>query len=65
VWVALEVGLLGWRLRQRAPIWFVQAHVCGALAGPVVKAVLGKLEDLVLPFVCNMGLINFRARILA
>jgi O-antigen ligase len=65
LWVALEIGWLGWRLRNRAPAGFAQAYVCGALAGLVGTLVAGGLADWVLPFVYNIGLNGFRASILA
>jgi O-antigen ligase len=61
LWILLEVGWLGWRLRKDAPTGFSQAYVYGALGGLAGIAVAGMLGDWVLPFFYNIGLNGFRS----
>lgn len=61
LWFMLEVGYLGWRLRDRAPAGFPRAYVYGALGGLAGTLVAGMLGDWVLPFPYNVGLAGFRA----
>lgn len=60
VWFLLEIGLLGWRLRDQAPSGFAQAYVYGAIGGLAGMAVAGMFGDWVLPFFYNVGLNGFR-----
>jgi O-antigen ligase len=64
LWLLLEVGLLGWRLRKHAPTGFAQGYVYGALGGLAGMAVAGMLGDWVLPFFYNVGLNGFRSSML-
>lgn len=64
-WFSYEMGRLTWRLRTKVPEGFELAYVNGALAGLLGTLVAGMLGDWVLPFVYNIGLIGFRASMLA
>jgi hypothetical protein len=64
LWFFLEVGRLGWYLRDRVPAGFAQAYVYGALGGLVGTLVAATLGDWMLPFVYNIGLSGFRTGIL-
>jgi O-antigen ligase len=61
VWFAVEIGLLGWRMRKRVPAGFERAYVYGALGGLAGTLAAGMLGDWVLPFLYNIGLEGFRA----
>jgi len=64
VWFAVELALLGWRLRNRVAPGFAYAYVCtvlGALAGTLVAGALG---DWFLPFVYNIGFTGLRSSLL-
>jgi O-antigen ligase len=65
LWFFIEVGLLGWRLRQLAPKGFARAYVYGALGGLAGTAASGMLVDWFLPFAYNIGLPGFRSSVLA
>jgi len=65
LWLLWELGRLGWRLRERAPVGFAQAYVYGALGGLAGTAVIGMMGDWVLPFFYNIGLIGFRTSMLS
>ena len=64
LWFLLEVGRLGWRMRDRVPDGFPRAYVYGALGGLAGTLVASALVDWVLPFVYNIGLRGFRASVL-
>lgn len=64
LWFFAAVGILGWRLRNRAPEGFPRAYVYGGLGGLVGTLVAGAFGDWVLPFFYNVGLIGFRASVL-
>ena len=64
LWFAGEVGLLGWRLRNRVPVGFAQAYVYGALGGLVGTLAAGALADWFIPFVYNIGFAGFRVSVL-
>ena len=64
VWFLWEVGRVGWRLRESAPIGFARAYVYGALGALVGMVVAGMLGDWVLPFFYNIGLEGFRSSML-
>ena len=60
----LQVGWLGWRLREHAPAGFAQAYVYGAMGGLAGMAVVGMMGDWILPFFYNIGLSGFRSSML-
>jgi hypothetical protein len=62
-WFATEIGMLGWRLKDRVPDGFPKAYVVGALAGLVGMLVTGLLGDWILPFIYNVGLHGFRSSV--
>ena len=64
LWLWWEIGQLGWRLREHAPVGFAQAYVYGALGGLAGMVVAGMLGDWVLPFFYNVGLYGFRSSML-
>ncbi len=64
IWLALEIGWLGIRLRGRVAPGFGQAYVYGALGGLVGMLASGMMGDWFLPFVYNIGLTGFRASVL-
>lgn len=63
-WFFGEVGLLGWKLRERMPSGFAQAYVYGALGGLAGTLAAGVLADWYLPFFYNIGFQGFRASVL-
>lgn len=65
LWLFFEMGRLGWRLKERAPIGFARAYVYGALGGLVGTLVAAFLVDWVLPFVYNLGMNGFRGAVLS
>lgn len=64
LWFAIEVGWLGWRLRNRVPAGFAQAYVYGAVGGLAAMMASGVLVDWFFPFVYNVGLTGFRMSML-
>jgi hypothetical protein len=64
LWLMVELGWLGWRLRTKAPSGFARAYVYGALGGLAGMVVAGMLGDWVLPFFYNVGLNGFRSSML-
>jgi len=65
LWLAWEVGRLGWELHSIVPEGFPKAYVIGALAGLVGTLASGMLGDWILPFVYNVGLHGFRSSVMA
>jgi O-antigen ligase len=65
LWLAYELGWLGWRLKDRAPNGFARAYVIGALGGLAGTLAAGMLGDWVIPFVYNIGLAGFRSSVFA
>jgi len=65
LWLAWEVGRVGWQLRKQAPPGFARAYVYGALGGLIGTLQAGLLGDWVLPFFYNIGMPGFRASVLA
>lgn len=65
LWFVWEVGRLGWRLLERAPVGFTHAYVVGALAGLGGTLVAAMMGDWLLPFVYNVGLKGLRSSVLA
>lgn len=65
LWLAFELGRLGWRLKDRAPRGFARAYVIGAIGGLAGTLVAGMLGDWVIPFIYNIGLAGFRSSVFA
>jgi hypothetical protein len=65
LWLAFEVGLVGWNLEKKVPDGFARAYVLGVLGGLVGTLASGILGDWILPFVYNVGLNGFRASMMA
>lgn len=63
-WFFGMVGLVGWRLRNRAPEGFPRAYVYGGLGGLVGTMAAAAFGDWVLPYFYNVGLGGFRASVL-
>ncbi len=59
-WFFVEIGRLGWRLRDQVPEGFEKAYVYGALGGLAGTLAAAMLGDWVLSFVYNIGLSGFR-----
>jgi O-antigen ligase len=56
LWLAWEIGLLGWKLRERVPQGsFSRAYVYGALGGLAGSLAAAMLGDWLIPFVYNIG----------
>jgi O-antigen ligase len=64
LWIAVELGLLGWRLRLRYREDFIGGYVNGMFAAWICSLVLMALADWILPFVYNIGFRGFQASIL-
>jgi hypothetical protein len=65
LWFAVEEGLLGLRLRNKAMDGFSQAYVIGVLGGLAGTLVAGMFGDWVIPFVYNVGVRGFRTSVIA
>ncbi|TAH53913.1 MAG: hypothetical protein EYC68_01360 [Chloroflexota bacterium] len=65
IWLVTEIGLLGWRLRNRFKNNFAQGYVYGCIGGLVGSLAAAWLADWLFPFAYNIGLSGFRASILA
>ena len=65
IWVAWEIGRLGFQLRATAQTGFEKAYVFGAIGGLVGTLASGMLGDWVIPFVYNVGFSGFRASLFA
>ena len=61
IWLAITIGWLGWRLREKVREPFTQGYVNGALAGFVSTLIAGFMADWFLPFLYNVGFSGFRA----
>ena len=59
-WFMVEVGRLGWRLRNRFQGGFAQGYVHAALGGVAGILAACWLADWFLPFVYNIGIAGFR-----
>jgi len=64
LWIAVELGLLGWRLHLRYREGFVGGYVHAMFATWIGSLVLMALADWILPFVYNIGFRGFQASIL-
>jgi O-antigen ligase len=65
LWLVVEIGWLGWRLRDRVQDGFSRAYVNGVLAGLVAMLIAGFMGDWFLPFLYNIGFPGFRSAIIA
>jgi hypothetical protein len=65
LWIFVQVGWLGWRLREKFTGDFAQGYINGCLGGIAATLVAAWLADWVIPFAYNIGLRGFRASILA
>ena len=63
IWLVVEIGWLGWRLRRRALDGFSRAYVYCALGGLVATLASGMMGDWFLPFTYNIGIPGFRSSI--
>jgi hypothetical protein len=64
IWLFIEIGRVGMRLRSAVPDGFPRAYVYGCIGGLGGMLVAGMLGDWLIPFVYNVGLAGFRASIL-
>lgn len=64
LWLVVEIGWLGWRLRRRILDGFSQAYVYAALGGLAATLASGMAGDWFLPFAYNIGMPGFRSSIL-
>jgi hypothetical protein len=64
IWLFVEIGRVGLRLRSVIPEGFPRAYVYGCIGGLGGMLVAGMLGDWLIPFVYNVGLDGFRASIL-
>lgn len=64
LWILIEVGLLGWFLKDRMKDGFSRGYVYSMIGGVAGVAMAAFLVDWVLPFAYNIGLDGFRASIL-
>jgi len=64
LWLAFEIGRLGWELLKLVPAGFPRAYVIGVLGGLVGMLVSGMLGDWFLPFVYNVGLHGMRSSLI-
>ncbi len=65
LWIIWEVTWIGLRLLKRVPDGFVKGYVSGALGGLAGMVAAGFLVDWILPFAYNIGMVGFRASVLA
>ena len=65
IWLACEIGYLGWKLRKRVQDGFSQGYIMACLGGLAGMLVSGFLADWFLPFLYNIGIAGFRASIFA
>jgi hypothetical protein len=64
LWLSVEIGRVGLRLKTTVPAGFPRAYVYGSIGGLGGMLVAGMLGDWIIPFVYNVGLDGFRASIL-
>jgi hypothetical protein len=65
LWLAWQIGRLGWELRSEVPDNFAKAYVIGALGGLAGTLATGMLGDWILPFVYNVGMVGMRSSLFA
>ena len=65
LWFAIEEGLLGLRLRNKALDGFSHAYVIGVLGGLAGTMIAGMFGDWIIPFVYNVGVRGFRTTVIA
>src|SRR4030067_1664319 len=61
IWLAVEIGKLGWRLMKKFQPGFERAYAIGALGGLGGMLISGMLGDWIIPFVYNIGLSGFQS----
>lgn len=64
-WLAINIGRLGLRLRDKVSDSFSQGYVNGVIAGLVSTLSAGFMADWFLPFLYNIGFPGFRASLFA
>lgn len=64
LWLIVEIGLLGMRLRRRYRTGFTAGYVNGVLAAGTGALILMLFADWILPFVYNIGFPGFQASVL-
>lgn len=64
VWLIVEIGLLGMRLRRKYRVGFTAGYVNGMLAAGAGALILMLFADWILPFVYNIGFPGFQASVL-
>jgi O-antigen ligase len=64
LWLAWDIGGVGWKLRARFATGFAHAYAIGALGGLVGTLAAAMLGDWVLPFLYNVTLSGLRASVL-
>lgn len=64
LWLAFELGRVGWEMNKKLPDGFSRAYVIGVLGGLAGTLASGMLGDWILPFVYNIGLSGFRSSLL-
>jgi len=63
-WLMAEIGVVGWKLRNRFGDGFRRGYVYGAVGGLAGTLAAGMLGDWFLPFVYNIGMAGFRVSVL-
>ena len=63
IWLAVEIGKLGWRLMKKFQPGFERAYAIGALGGLGGMLISGMLGDWIIPFVYNIGLSGFQSSV--
>ncbi|MBK8900857.1 MAG: hypothetical protein IPM53_06735 [Anaerolineaceae bacterium] len=61
IWIFIEVGWLGLKLRYRVAGGFAQAFVFASIGATVGTVILAAMADWVIPFFYNLGMLGFRS----